>query len=89
MADPRFPNIIFGKVVSSDRVVGGIKLRAKNLTTNEEIVVLTEARGDIAFDAANFASGYTIGDVVEISVFENQPFFSDNINIENGRIEFK
>ena len=84
---PDFPSIITGTITSTSRSVGGITIQLKNLSTNENLTTTTETNGGYVFDAANFASGYTLGDTVELSNGDNQPTHDDNINIDNAKIE--
>jgi len=89
MTDPTFPHIITGTVSSSSNPVGSRVVRITNKTTGETITATTNSRGKYVADAANFASGYTNGDTIEIQMDNDFPYYDNNIKVSGGKIEFR
>lgn len=67
MANPQLPWLIRGVVKDIDEAVdtSGVTVYAYNLTTEESISTTSNSSGEFILDCANFASGYTNGDVIK------------------------
>ena len=74
MTNPQTPRPISVQVSGS--VIKGLVVTLTNNTTGERLTEVTSVSGQVVFDAANFASGYTDGDQVTASVTAFQTDFS-------------
>ena len=74
---PAFPFPISGIAYDTNgtTVLSGVRVICRNVTNNETLSANTETDGSFAFDAANFTSGYSIGD--EISLFTSYGNYYD------------
>jgi hypothetical protein len=59
------PKII--KVTITNGVTGQ-PVTVRNKTTGEVILTSVESTGKLTFDLQNFASGYTVGDIIDFSI---------------------
>ena len=65
---PPVPWIIYGVLKNYiGAVIPGILITATNLTTSDTQTDTTNALGEYTIDAANFASGYSDGDIITIT----------------------
>ncbi len=87
MVDPRFPALLFGKITSITRPVVDRLVYVKDVDLGETQTILTDEFGQWVIDAANYESEYSIGDTIEVSLDDDFPSHSENITVENGRIE--
>ena len=89
MPESLFPSIITGTITSYNRPVGNVRVKVKNTSKGTEQTTLSNELGDYVVDAANFTTGYTVGDSVEVSVDDEQPVYDDNVDVSQGRIQLK
>ena len=70
---------VSGKVYQSDgsTEVSNVLVIFKNVTNNETQTQLTDSNGEFIFDAANFTSGYKVGD--EVSLFSSYGNYYDEV----------
>ena len=81
---------MYGTVTSSSGLqVGNAKVKITNTRTNETLITTTNYKGDWVEDAANFASGYVLGDTVRVEMSSAYPEYDDNIDISKGTIQLK
>ncbi len=89
MANPQFPALIHGNIISVDKVVVGRTVSILNTRLNETLTSVTNELGEYLVDAANYSGAYQVGDTVIISLDDESPEMEDNINIDNARIELR
>ena len=66
-------------------MINQLKSRLTNKRTGNTLDLLTDNKGQVVFDAANFRDGYNDGDTVELSFPEE--FASGDASVANGRLE--
>jgi hypothetical protein len=64
---PYLPYPIYGYILPAYLI--NVVVIAVNQTTLESISILSETDGSYLIDCANFTSGYTNGDIIELSVY--------------------
>jgi len=73
------PFPISGKVYESDgtTIISNVLVICKNVSNNETQTQLSNSSGEFLFDAANFTSGYSVGN--EISIFASYGNYYDEV----------
>lgn len=71
-ANPYLPYPIYGRLTGTG--ASSCTVYAKNRTTGETINVTPNSSGEYAFDCANFPSGYSNGDIINIEAHQGTLF---------------